>query len=157
MGTPIFVPAAFPPLHSHAVATDPMVIGPHCKHPFEARWIFYISGLSFGTISPPAIEALSRGAAKAGVWLNTGEGGLSLYHLSGGCDIVFQIGTSKYGVRNVEGYLNDDKLRDVASHENVRMFEVKMAQGAKPGKGGILPGAKVTAEIAAIRGIPEGS
>jgi glutamate synthase domain-containing protein 2 len=112
--------------------------------------------MSYGAISRPAVEALSRGAQKAGVWLNTGEGGLSPFHLSGGCDLVFQIGTAKYGVRDADGGLSDDKLREVAAHPQVRMFEIKLAQGAKPGKGGILPAAKVTAEIAAIRGIKAG-
>ena len=88
--------------------------------------------------------------------MNTGEGGTSPYHLESGCDIVAQIGTAKYGVRAPDGGLNDDKLKELATHEQVRMFEVKLSQGAKPGKGGILPGGKVTAEIAAIRGIPEG-
>mgnify|MGYP002063188234 CR=1 FL=1 len=88
--------------------------------------------------------------------MNTGEGGLSPYHLDGGCDIVFQIGTAKYGVRDEHGQLCDTKLREVAAHDSVRMFEIKLSQGAKPGKGGILPGGKVTAEIATIRGIAEG-
>jgi glutamate synthase domain-containing protein 2 len=86
----------------------------------------------------------------------TGEGGLSKYHLEGGADIVMQIGTAKYGVRDAAGNLSEDRLRQIAAHPQVRMFEVKLAQGAKPGKGGILPAAKVNAEIAAIRGIPEG-
>jgi glutamate synthase domain-containing protein 2 len=88
--------------------------------------------------------------------MNTGEGGLSPYHLEGGGDIVFQIGTAKYGVRNGDGTLSEEKLAAVAAHEQVRMFEIKLSQGAKPGKGGILPGVKVTEEIAAIRGIPVG-
>ncbi|MEI4231448.1 FMN-binding glutamate synthase family protein [Roseovarius sp. D22-M7] len=155
-GTPIFVPAAFPPLAGQFAPTDPMVIGSGARIPFEARSIYNISGMSYGAISRPAVEALSRGAAEAGIWMNTGEGGLSPFHLSGGCDIVYQIGTAKYGVRDGDGNLCDDSLRAVAAHENVRMFEVKLAQGAKPGKGGILPGEKVTPEIAAIRGIPEG-
>jgi len=112
--------------------------------------------MSFGAISHAAVKALSRGAAKAGAWLNTGEGGLSPYHLEGGCDIVFQMGTAKYGVRDEAGNLSDDRLREVAAHEQVRMFEIKMSQGAKPGKGGILPGVKVTPEIGKIRGIPVG-
>jgi len=74
--------------------------------------------------------------------MNTGEGGLSSYHLEGGADIVFQIGTAKYGVRDENGKLSDEKLTKIAAHENVRMFEIKMSQGAKPGKGGILPGKK---------------
>jgi glutamate synthase domain-containing protein 2 len=112
--------------------------------------------MSYGAISRPAVLALSRGAAKAGCWLNTGEGGLSPYHLEGGCDLVFQIGTAKYGVRDLEGNLSDQRLQELAAIEQVRMFEIKLSQGAKPGKGGILPGEKVSAEIAAIRGIPEG-
>ncbi len=88
--------------------------------------------------------------------MNTGEGGLSSFHLEGGCDIVFQIGTAKYGVRDTDGNLSDEKLQEAAAHGQVRMFEIKLSQGAKPGKGGILPADKVSAEIAAIRGIPEG-
>ena len=86
--------------------------------------------------------------------MNTGEGGLSPYHLEGGADIVFQIGTAKYGVRDKDGNLSNEKLREIAAYETVRMFEIKMSQGAKPGKGGILPAAKVGEEIANIRGIP---
>ena len=112
--------------------------------------------MSYGALSRPAVRALSRGAAKAGIWMNTGEGGLSPFHLEGGCDIVFQIGTAKFGVRDEDGALNEDKLRKIAANACVKMFELKLAQGAKPGKGGILPGAKVTAEIAEIRGLKEG-
>lgn len=156
-GTPIFVNCPFPTLDKDGAPTQPMIIGPHARQPFEARSLFNISGMSYGAISKPAVKALSRGAARAGCWLNTGEGGLSPWHLEGGCDIVFQIGTAKYGVRSAAGGIDDDKLRAVAANENVRMFEVKLSQGAKPGKGGILPGGKVTAEIAAIRGIDEGA
>jgi glutamate synthase domain-containing protein 2 len=112
--------------------------------------------MSYGAISRPAVRALSHGAKKAGIWLNTGEGGLSPYHLEGGCDLVMQIGTAKYGARDAAGALSDARLRDLAAHPELRMFEVKLAQGAKPGKGGILPAIKVTPEIAAIRGIPAG-
>ena len=155
-GTPIFVPAAFPPLDDQFAATAPMQIGPHAAIPYKAKSIFNVSGMSYGAISRPAVEALSRGAAKAGIWLNTGEGGLSPYHLKGGCDIVYQIGTAKYGVRDADGRLDDEKLREMAANPRVRMFELKLAQGAKPGKGGILPGAKVDEEVARIRGIPRG-
>ena len=92
----------------------------------------------------------------AGCWINTGEGGLSPFHLQGGADIVMQIGTAKYGVRDQEGKLSDDKLREISALAQVKMFELKLSQGAKPGKGGMLPGEKVSEEIAAIRGIPEG-
>ena len=155
-GTPIFVNAAFPPLEDQFAHTQPMLIGPGARHPFEAPSFFNISGMSYGAISKPAVLSLSRGAAKAGIWMNTGEGGISPYHLEGGCDVVFQIGTAKFGVRDEDGKLCDHKLREVAAHEKVRMFEIKLAQGAKPGKGGILPGAKVTEEIAKIRGLRPG-
>ncbi len=155
-GTPIFVNAAFPPLDDQFASTEPMQIGPTAAIPFMAKSIFNISGMSYGAISRPAVEALSRGAAKAGVWLNTGEGGLSPFHKLGACDLVYQIGTAKYGVRDEHGNLDDDKLREVAEHPQVKMFELKLAQGTKPGKGGILPGEKVSKEIAAIRGIKVG-
>ncbi|WP_101068335.1 FMN-binding glutamate synthase family protein [Roseovarius salinarum] len=155
-GTPIFVNAAFPPLDDQFAATAPMQIGPTAAIPYSAKSIFNISGMSYGAISRPAVEALSRGAAKAGIWLNTGEGGLSPWHETGGCDLVFQIGTAKYGVRDAMGNLDDDALRRVSDNPHVRMFELKLAQGAKPGKGGILPGEKVTPEIAGIRGISAG-
>lgn len=155
-GTPIFVNAPFPPLDEDSAMTQPLQIGPTARIPFDAPSFFNISGMSYGALSRPAVLALSEGAKKAGIWMNTGEGGLSPFHLEGGCDIVFQIGTAKYGVRDEAGNLSDKRLKEVASNEHVRMFEIKMAQGAKPGKGGILPAEKVNAEIAAIRGIPEG-
>jgi len=156
VGTPLFVNAAFPPLDDQFAKTQPLEIGPFARKPYLAPSIFNISGMSYGAISKPAVLALSHGAAKAGVWLNTGEGGLSPFHLEGGCDVVYQIGTAKYGVRHEDGSLSEEKLRQVASHPKVKMFEIKLAQGAKPGKGGILPGAKITPEIAKIRGIKEG-
>ncbi|APX22899.1 MULTISPECIES: FMN-binding glutamate synthase family protein [Salipiger] len=155
-GTPIFVNAVFPPLDDQFASTDPMVIGPHARVPYVARSIFNISGMSYGAISRPAVEALSRGAAQAGIWLNTGEGGLSPYHKLAGCDLVFQIGTAKFGLRDEHGGLSDEKLRAVAADPQVKMFELKLAQGAKPGKGGILPGEKVNEEVAAIRGLRVG-
>ena len=156
VGTPIFVNCPYPVLERDVAEPRPITLGPQCAHPYTTSAIFNISAMSFGAISRPAVLALSAGAHDAGIWLNTGEGGLSSYHLEGGADIVFQIGTAKYGVRDEHGELADDKLRAVAAHEQVRMFELKLSQGAKPGKGGILPGVKVTAEIAAIRGIPAG-
>lgn len=155
-GTPIFVNDPFPPLHDQFSSAEPLLIGPEVREPYLAPSFFNISGMSYGALSKPAVDALSHGAKEAGIWLNTGEGGLSPCHLAGGCDIVFQIGTAKYGVRDAEGNLDDDKLREVAAHEQVRMFEIKLAQGAKPGKGGILPAVKVTEEIARIRGIEPG-
>ncbi|MDT8405395.1 FMN-binding glutamate synthase family protein [Sulfuriflexus sp.] len=155
-GTPLFVNTTFPTLDEHATQPPPIIIGPQCPHPYEAKSLINVSAMSYGALSKPAIRALSRGAKLAGCWLNTGEGGLAPYHLEGGCDLVFQIGTAKYGVRNAEGQLDDDRLREIASNPQVRMFEIKISQGAKPGKGGILPGTKVTPEIALIRGIAPG-
>ena len=156
VGTAIFVNGPYPKLDEESTEPSAVTIGPQCAYPYTTRSIFNISGMSYGAISKPAVLALSNGARMAGVWMNTGEGGLSQYHLEGGADIVFQIGTAKYGVRDENGDLSDDRLRAVARHESVKMFELKLSQGAKPGKGGILPGQKVTPEIAAIRGIPVG-
>ncbi len=155
-GTVLFVNCPFPTLGTDAAKTREVTIGPHCEKPYVTDALFNISGMSYGALSRPAVQALSAGAAKSRCWMNTGEGGLSPYHLEGGADIVFQIGTAKYGVRDEHGNLSDDKLRDVAAHEQVKMFEIKLSQGAKPGKGGILPGNKVTDEIAKIRSIPAG-
>ncbi len=155
-GTSIFVNCPYPTLNEDAAASQPLEIGPYSREPFHARSIFNISGMSFGALSAPAVKALANGARMAGCWMNTGEGALSPHHLAGGCDIVFQIGTAKYGVRNTDGTLSDEKLADVAKNENVRMFEIKLSQGAKPGKGGILPGDKVTEEIALVRAINVG-
>lgn len=155
-GTIMFMNCAFPTLEEDAVSPSPITIGGNCQSPYTTSSIFNISGMSFGAISKPAIQALSHGAHLAGCWMNTGEGGLSPYHLEGKADLVFQIGTAKYGVRDEDGNLSEEKLRSIAAHPEVKMFEIKMSQGAKPGKGGMLPGRKVTAEISKIRGIPEG-
>jgi glutamate synthase domain-containing protein 2 len=156
-GTVLFVNCPFPTLGEDAAEVAEVTIGPHCDQPYTTNSLFNISGMSFGAISKPAVLALSNGARMANCWMNTGEGGLSPHHLAGGADLVFQIGTAKYGVRDLAGNLSDEKLREVAVYEQVKMFEIKLSQGAKPGKGGILPGGKVTQEIAAIRGIPVGS
>jgi glutamate synthase domain-containing protein 2 len=156
-GALIFVNAPFPVLESDRLPTPPSTIGEGwCEKPFLTRSLVNISGMSFGAISQPAVRALARGAAKAGCWIDTGEGGLSPYHLEGDCDVIMQIGTAKYGVRDAEGRLSVEKLREIAAIDTVRAFEIKLSQGAKPGKGGVLPGGKVTAEIARIRGIPPG-
>jgi len=156
-GDVLFLSHLFPTLTEDAIATREVTIGEgYAETPYTTDSLFNISGMSFGALSVPAVRALSNGAKKAGIWMNTGEGALSPYHIEGGCDIVFQIGTAKYGVRDEEGRLSDEKLKQVAAHEQVRMFEIKMSQGAKPGKGGILPGAKVTPLIAEVRGIKVG-
>ncbi|HEY2331872.1 MAG TPA: FMN-binding glutamate synthase family protein [Acidimicrobiales bacterium] len=113
------------------------------------------SGMSFGSLSGPAIEAINRGSALAGCWQNTGEGGLSPYHRLGG-DLVFQIGTGYFGCRDATGRFDLSRLRDIVAENPVRAIEIKLSQGAKPGLGGVLPGAKVSPEIAAIRGVPVG-
>jgi glutamate synthase domain-containing protein 2 len=112
--------------------------------------------MSYGALSHAAVTALSRGAKLSGVWMSTGEGGLSKFHLEGGGDIVMQIGTAKYGVRHPDGTLSEERLVEISNYPQIKMFEVKLAQGAKPGKGGILPAYKVTQEIADIRGITVG-
>ncbi|MDR3521123.1 MAG: FMN-binding glutamate synthase family protein [Acidocella sp.] len=157
----VFRNAAFPVLDSEKRSYPGKLIGiangpGASREPFVAKNFFNISGMSYGALSHAAVTALSRGAKLSGVWMGTGEGGLSKFHLEGGGDIVMQIGTAKYGVREADGSLSEDKLRTIAAYPQVRMFEVKLAQGAKPGKGGILPANKVTPEIAEIRGIPVG-
>ncbi len=155
-GSYLFMNAGFPVMDNHAELPAPVTIGPFCREPYTTRSIINISAMSYGALSKPAVQALSAGAAQAGCWLNTGEGGLSPFHLEGGADVIFQIGTAKYGVRCADGSLDFDKLTRMGENPQVKMFEIKLSQGAKPGKGGILPAEKVTAEIAAIRGIPEG-
>ena len=156
VGTIMFMNCAFPTLTEDAIDPQTITLGPNCPHPYVTNSVFNISAMSYGAISKPAVLALSYGAKEAGCWLNTGEGGLSVHHLAGGADLVYQIGTAKYGVRDEHGHLSDEKLKVIAEIEQVKMFEIKLSQGAKPGKGGILPGKKVTPEIAKIRGIPVG-
>ncbi len=154
-GALIFVNHPFPVLDEERVQTPSLLLGEgYAREPFEARSIVNVSGMSFGAVSAPAVSALSRGAALAGCWVDTGEGGLSPYHLEGNCDLIMQIGTAKYGVRDAQGNLSEERLRELG--KVAKAFEIKLSQGAKPGKGGVLPGVKVTAEIAQIRGIPEG-
>ena len=126
------------------------------KRPYRPRSILNISAMSFGSLSANAVESLNKGAHKAGAYHNTGEGGLSPYH-STGSDVVFHFGTGYFGVRSKEGSLDLDKLEKLAENNSfVRAIEVKLSQGAKPGKGGVLPGKKNTAEIAVIRGVEQG-
>jgi len=157
----IFRNAAFPVLDEDKKTWPGKLIGiatgpGACTHPYPAPSFFNISGMSYGALSHASVTALSNGARLGSVWMGTGEGGLSKFHLEGGGDIVMQIGTAKYGVRDAEGNLSEDRLRTIAAYPQVKLFEVKLAQGAKPGKGGILPANKVTPEIAEIRGIPAG-
>ena len=122
----------------------------------RAPSVVNISSMSYGSLGAKAIESLNRGAAVAGCWQGTGEGGISPFHQHGG-DLVWQIGTAYFGCRDPEGRFHLSRFRDViAAHPEIRMVEIKLSQGAKAGLGGLLPAAKVTPEIAAMRGIPEG-
>ena len=154
-GSILFVNAGYPVLEEDRLPTPPLPIGEgYCKNPFVAKSVVNISGMSFGAISEPAVRALSRGAAAAGCWMDTGEGGLSPFHLEGNCDVIMQVGTANYGIRDAEGKFSRERAREIAAYPQVKAFEIKLSQGAKPGKGGVLPAAKVTQQIAQIRGIP---
>jgi glutamate synthase domain-containing protein 2 len=137
---------------------DPKVVigGPHCQQPYSAS-LLNISAMSFGSLSSNAILALNHGAKLGGFYHNTGEGGLTPYHLQHGGDIVWQIGTGYFGCRNKDGTFNADLFRKNAQLDNVKMIEIKLSQGAKPGHGGILPAHKNTPEIAQIRGVEAGT
>ena len=114
-----------------------------------------ISAMSYGSLSAPAVEAMNRGCALADAWHNTGEGGVGPHHDHGG-DLMWQIGTGYFGCRDAEGNFSETHLLDVCDRFRIRALEVKLSQGAKPGLGGVLPAAKITPEIASIRGIPMG-
>jgi len=124
----------------------------NCKKPYDLS-LFNISAMSFGALSDVAVESLNKGAKIGGFAHNTGEGGLSPYHLKHGGDLIWQIGTGYFGCRTLDGKFDEEKFRENASRDSVKMIEIKLSQGAKPGKGGILPGVKNTPEIAAIRGV----
>ena len=126
--------------------------GPDCRRPYSASRL-NISAMSFGALSSNAILALNEGARRGGFAHNTGEGGVSRYHLQPGGDLVWQIGTGYFGCRARDGCFDPEQFRDTAAHEQIRMIELKLSQGAKPGHGGILPAAKVTPEIAEARGL----
>lgn len=142
------------PKHHDDVEQNPRVLfgGKDCKQPYNAS-ILNISAMSFGSLSKNAILALSKGAKLGGFAHNTGEGGLSSYHLEGGGDLIWQIGTGYFGCRTKGGDFCPDTFEKKAQLENVKMIEIKLSQGAKPGHGGILPASKNTEEIAAIRGV----
>ena len=127
----------------------------NCKQPYAASPL-NISAMSYGALSKSAIEALNMGAKKDNFAHNTGEGGVSPYHLKHGGDLIWQVGTGYFGCRSDDGGFSAEKFIETASQKSIKMIEIKLSQGAKPGHGGILPGAKVTAEIAEIRGVPIG-
>lgn len=114
-----------------------MVIGPELKHPFVVNRLVGQSGMSYGALGKNAITALSKGLARSGSWMNTGEGGLSDHHLSGNCDIIFQIGPGLFGVRDKAGNFDEDEFIEKSKIEQVKAFELKLAQGAKQ-EAGIL-------------------
>ncbi len=161
--TPVFAfrNAAFPVLEEDKKSFGGKQIGiadgpGACALPYHATSFFNISGMSFGALSHAAVLALSRGAAKAGIWMSTGEGGLSPYHLEGGCDIVFQIGTAKYGVRDEDGNLSDERLREVAAHAAGANVRGKARPGRQARQGRHAAGCKgQRRKLPSIRGIPE--
>jgi glutamate synthase domain-containing protein 2 len=124
--------------------------GSRCYQPYSAS-IYNIAAMSYGALSQTAIMALSGGAKLGNFALNTGEGGVSPYHLAGQGDLIWQIGTGYFGCRDMDGFFSEELFASQAAHPHIRMIEVKLSQGAKPGLGGILPAAKNTPEIAAIR------
>jgi glutamate synthase domain-containing protein 2 len=140
----------------YAIVAGKVLGGAHGRrHAFRPRSLVNISGMSYGSLSPVAVEALNRGAALAGCLHNTGEGGLAPAHQQGG-ELVFQIGTGYFGCRDEAGRFSLERLRERIAEAPVRAIEIKLSQGAKPGLGGLLPAAKVTHEIARIRGVPAG-
>jgi glutamate synthase domain-containing protein 2 len=129
--------------------------GPRCSQPYSAS-VFNISAMSFGALSANAILALNEGAKRGGFAHDTGEGSISVHHRAMGGDLIWEIGSGYFGCRNDDGTFNAEKFAENARSAQVKMIEVKLSQGAKPGHGGVLPGAKVTPEIAAARGVAVG-
>lgn len=139
------------PMHEETLRVD---VGSERRHPYRVS-VLNISALSFGALSGNAIQALNQGAKRGGFYHDTGEGGISRYHLCGG-DLVWEIGSGYFGCRDAQGNFDPEAFARNAARPEVKMIEIKLSQGAKPGHGGILPGAKVTGEIAAARGVPIG-
>ncbi|MGD2133132.1 MAG: FMN-binding glutamate synthase family protein [Maricaulaceae bacterium] len=142
-------PPAEPPLRIEVGAG-------RCAKPYAAS-VFNISAMSFGSLGGRAIEALNRGAAAGGFYHDTGEGAVSPYHRAGGGDLVWELGSGYFGARAADGRFDSERFKDLAAIEQIKMIEVKLSQGAKPGHGGILPASKITPEIAATRGIAIGA
>jgi glutamate synthase domain-containing protein 2 len=146
----------------HATAPVPLppepprvrIGGPHCTQPYDMA-LLNVSAMSFGALSANALRALNVGASAGGFAHDTGEGGLSRHHLYGG-DLVWELGSGYFGARTEDGAFDPDRFADKAAHAAVKCVSLKLSQGAKPGIGGVLPAAKVTAEIAAVRGVPQG-
>jgi glutamate synthase domain-containing protein 2 len=148
-------------LHSIAVKKVPesaarvSIGGPDCTRPYESSRL-NISAMSFGALSSHAVMAMNRGARLGGFAQDTGEGGLTPYHLKYGADLIWEIGSGYFGCRTRDGRFDDEQFRKKACQDVVKMIEIKLSQGAKPSHGGVLPGSKVDAEIARIRGVPQG-
>jgi glutamate synthase domain-containing protein 2 len=141
-----------PPAHSSFRLA---IGGPDCARPYSAS-VFNVSAMSFGALSPNAIRALNGGARKGGFAHDTGEGGVSRYHREMGGDLIWEIGSGYFGCRRPDGGFCADAFARIAANDQIKMVELKLSQGAKPGLGGVLPAAKVTAEIAQARGVPIG-
>ena len=141
---------------AHAADHDfRVVIGPSCAKPYSAS-VFNISAMSFGALSANAIRALNKGAKLGGFYHDTGEGSISPYHRENGGDLVWEIGSGYFGCRDENGRFSEERFAENAQSDQVKMIEVKLSQGAKPGHGGVLPAAKVSAEISLTRGVPMG-
>jgi len=162
-GTELDVYASGYEWFAHSLAPKPQaeshfrveVGGPGCTRPYSMA-LLNVSAMSFGALSSNAIRALNKGAQLGGFAHDTGEGGLTQYHLENGGDIVWEIGSGYFGCRSPDGTFDPEKFREKANLEQVKCINIKLSQGAKPGLGGVMPAAKVTPEIAEIRGVPVG-
>ena len=146
---------AMMPKHIDSHDFKTRVGGPACSKPYDLS-LFNISAMSFGSLSANAIQALNQGAALGGFAHDTGEGSISVHHEQHGGDLIWEIGSGYFGCRDDAGNFNAERFQENALRDQVKMIEIKLSQGAKPGHGGMLPGAKVTPEIALARGIPVG-
>jgi glutamate synthase domain-containing protein 2 len=144
-----------PKVHSGGDKFRITIGGPDCARPYSAS-VFNISAMSFGALSPNAVRALNAGAKNGSFAHDTGEGGVSPYHREYGGDIIWEIGSGYFGCRNRDGSFNPDEFARIAADDQIKMVELKVSQGAKPGHGGVLPAAKVSEEISRIRGVPMG-
>ncbi len=143
------------PTHLHEWNFRIRIGGPHCLQPYQAS-LLNISAMSFGSLSANAIRALNRGAKEGGFAHDTGEGSISPYHREQGGDLIWELGSGYFGCRNKDGTFSPERFAEQARTPQVKMIEIKLSQGAKPGHGGVLPGPKVTPEIASTRGVPVG-
>ncbi len=150
-----FVVHSTAPLEPDEAQPRVRVGGPDCTRPYDMA-LLNVSAMSFGALSGNALRALNAGAAAGGFAHDTGEGGLTDYHLENGGDLIWEIGSGYFGTRTKDGDFDPELFRDKAAHPQVKCVSLKLSQGAKPGIGGVLPAAKVTPEIAAARGVPQG-